>query len=343
MTITSKQDGYKIGPVSRITGIGTETLRAWERRYSAVTPSRSESGDRKYSRDDVAKLLLLKSLVDAGISIGSVAKLSLDELKYRMKTDPIFKSAKLNEFTRDKANDDEVCRVVLIGDGFHIRVLDGLADIHGIELISEYENIQQLIQKIETNKELHKEIDSAQQADVVILERPTINQQTGSEIQQLRDLTGAWHVVVMYGFSTQEMIEGIQSSQTTVVRSSIDVQELARLCIYHSGGSERLPSLEAGSTLHFEQTIPARYFSNKQLVKLAQLSNTIKCECPKHVTDLIRDLVAFEIYSAECENENSEDAALHAYLHAMTAQARSVLESALSHLMRVEGITINSS
>ncbi len=342
MTTSIIQAGYKIGPVSRITGIGSETLRAWERRYSAVTPTRSDSGDRQYSRDDVAKLLLLKSLVDAGISIGSIAEMSLDELKQRVKSDPIYNNAKLNEFNHDKAN-DEICRVALIGDGFHIRVLDGLSEVQGIQLIGEYENIEQLKHQIETKKDSKGTLDIVEQADVIILERPTINQQTKTEIQQLRDLTGAWHVVLMYGFSTKEMIEGVQSGQTTVVRSSIDVQELARLCIYHSGGSEKLPSLEEGSTLHFEQTIPTRSFSNKQLVELAQLSNAIKCECPKHVTDLVRDLVAFEIYSAECENESPEDAALHAYLHATTAQARSILESALSHLIRVEGLSIKNS
>jgi len=153
-------------------------------------------------------------------------------------------------------------------------------------------------------------------------------------------VSGAWHVILIYGFSNQQHIEQLQSSQTTVVRSSVDVQELARLCIYHSGGSEKLPGLEVGSTLHFEQTIPARSFSNKQLAELSKLSNTIKCECPKHITELVRDLVAFEIYSAECENESSQDAALHSYLHATTAQARSMLEEALLHLMRVEGIKI---
>jgi len=80
--------------------------------------------------------------------------------------------------------------------------------------------------------------------------------------------------------------------------------------------------------------------SNKQLSEFAKLSNTIKCECLKHISDLLRDLVAFEIYSAECENENTEDAALHSYLHATTAQARSMLEEALTHLIRVEGISI---
>ena len=56
-----KQDEYKIGAVSKITGIGTETLRAWERRYNAISPKRSDSGDRVYDNDDLSKLFLLKT------------------------------------------------------------------------------------------------------------------------------------------------------------------------------------------------------------------------------------------------------------------------------------------
>lgn len=76
-----RNDEYKIGAVSKITGIGTETLRAWERRYKAVVPSRSESGDRVYSSEDLSKLFLLKNLTQAGNSIGTIARLPLEELK----------------------------------------------------------------------------------------------------------------------------------------------------------------------------------------------------------------------------------------------------------------------
>jgi len=328
--VEEQQSYYKIGAVSRITGIGAETLRAWERRYSAVTPSRTASGDRSYSREDVTKLLLLKSLVDSGISIGTIAGLGVEQLTERVNSDPLIRSYIQGSANKEAAVENASSNVVLIGDGFPIRVVDGLPEVNGIKIVGIYENSQ----------DLEKSIDNSFQADIVIVERPTINQDTKSEIQKIREISGAWHVILIYGFSNQALIEQIQSSQTTVVRSSVDVQELGRLCIYHSGGSEKLPGLEAGSTLHFEQTIPARSFSNKQLTSLSQLSNTIKCECPKHITELVRDLVAFEVYSAECENENNKDAALHSYLHATTAQARSMLEEALLHLMRVEGIKI---
>lgn len=316
--------GYKIGAVSKITGIGTETLRAWERRYTAVVPSRTESGDRQYSRNDITKLLLLKTLVDHKISIGTVAQLEVEELK---------KLAESNAVTTTEvyASKDADCSVALLGESFPLRILDGLEEVQGIKVTAVHETIQQF----------QESLDSKQQVNIVIFEKPTINTKTQEEITKVMEASGAWHAVVIYGFANQEQIEKLQSSQVTVVRSSVDVQELARICIVHSGGSEKLPSLQMGSTLHYEQTIPSRIFSNKQLAKLMAISNTLKCECPNHVSDLVNSLVAFEIYSAECENTNDQDAALHSYLHATTAQARSMMEEALSHLIRVEGIDIN--
>ena len=101
MVTNDQQSHYKIGAVSRITGIGSETLRAWERRYQAVIPSRTTSGDRNYSRDDVAKLLLLKSMVDVGISIGTIAGLSYEQLKQRAESDSIL----VGDINRKRTND----------------------------------------------------------------------------------------------------------------------------------------------------------------------------------------------------------------------------------------------
>ena len=49
-------------------------------------------------------------------------------------------------------------------------------------------------------------------------------------------------------------------------------------------------------------------------------------------------LNAFETYSAECKNQSSQDATLHAYLHHATAQARYKMEKALEHVIQVENI-----
>ncbi len=71
---------YPIRAVSRMTGIGIDTLRAWERRYRAVTPVRDDRG-RMYTDADVARLRLLGGAVEQGHSIGRLAGLSNDELR----------------------------------------------------------------------------------------------------------------------------------------------------------------------------------------------------------------------------------------------------------------------
>jgi methylmalonyl-CoA mutase cobalamin-binding subunit len=71
---------YPIRAVSKMTGIGIDTLRAWERRYGAVTPLRDDRG-RMYTEADVARLRLLSGAVEQGHSIGRLAGLSNDQLR----------------------------------------------------------------------------------------------------------------------------------------------------------------------------------------------------------------------------------------------------------------------
>lgn len=71
---------YPIRAVARLTGIAIDTLRAWERRYAAVTPSRDDRG-RLYSEADVARLRLIRQAVAAGHGVGRVATLSDDQLR----------------------------------------------------------------------------------------------------------------------------------------------------------------------------------------------------------------------------------------------------------------------
>ena len=72
---------YPIRAVSRLTGIGIDTLRAWERRHSAITPVRDDRG-RMYTEADIARLRLLRVAVDHGHSIGRLAGLSDKELRH---------------------------------------------------------------------------------------------------------------------------------------------------------------------------------------------------------------------------------------------------------------------
>lgn len=78
MTIHKK---YNMKAVSTLTGINEHTIRAWEKRYQAISPERSDSNRRIYSETEVEKLNLLNEAVLVGHNISSIAKLSIADLK----------------------------------------------------------------------------------------------------------------------------------------------------------------------------------------------------------------------------------------------------------------------
>jgi len=62
-----------------MTGVSIDTLRAWERRYSAVSPGRDARG-RVYADADIRRISLLRDAVGNGHAIGRVAGLPDDQL-----------------------------------------------------------------------------------------------------------------------------------------------------------------------------------------------------------------------------------------------------------------------
>ncbi len=73
ITDLSDEPKYTIKKVSDLTGILPVTLRAWERRYSVLSPERKENRYRLYSDRDVAILRWLTSQTASGISISTAA------------------------------------------------------------------------------------------------------------------------------------------------------------------------------------------------------------------------------------------------------------------------------
>ncbi len=78
---------YPIRAVAKITGLSLDTLRAWERRYKAVVPERSDRG-RQYGPEHIERLLLLNRLVQKGHAIGGIASRSDEELRSLLTQQP---------------------------------------------------------------------------------------------------------------------------------------------------------------------------------------------------------------------------------------------------------------
>ena len=85
---TSDTRRHPIGVVARRTGLKPDLIRAWERRYGAVEPGRSETRRRFYSDADIERLLLLRRAVGTGRGISQVAGLSNQELEALIETEP---------------------------------------------------------------------------------------------------------------------------------------------------------------------------------------------------------------------------------------------------------------
>ncbi len=72
---------HPIRVVTARTGLAPDLLRAWERRYGAVVPLRTDTGRRLYSDNDIEKLRLLKVAVDGGRRISDVSDFTIEQLR----------------------------------------------------------------------------------------------------------------------------------------------------------------------------------------------------------------------------------------------------------------------
>lgn len=66
---------FNMKAVVQQTGIAGPTLRAWERRYTILSPERAQNDYRLYSERDIALIQWLKDRVDAGMSISQAIAL----------------------------------------------------------------------------------------------------------------------------------------------------------------------------------------------------------------------------------------------------------------------------
>lgn len=69
----------RIGELSRRVGVSVELLRAWERRYGLLAPTRTTGGFRLYGSADERRVRRMLAHLDAGVSAAEGARLALVE------------------------------------------------------------------------------------------------------------------------------------------------------------------------------------------------------------------------------------------------------------------------
>lgn len=71
----AREELFPIREVARLTGINPVTLRAWERRYGLIQPTRTESGHRLYSMSDIEKVRSILGWIERGVAVSKVGKI----------------------------------------------------------------------------------------------------------------------------------------------------------------------------------------------------------------------------------------------------------------------------
>ncbi len=321
----SEQELYDIGSVARLTGLSTPNIRVWEKRYSVVEPSRTDTGRRLYTGIDVQKLTLLKSLVDRGGLIGSLASLSIPQLEDRLRKEI---DALTEEETFASSRNPRA-----IFAGAHVNELlgDERANEIGLNPILRFDSLENLLAE-----------ESLPATDLLIVETKSLFDDEVGALQRLIRQSGANRGIVIYNYSPSRARRRLDKDieYITALRAPVDRRELEVICSAEvrmvlepdRAAPKFQPAQSAGVT--------PRRFTDQQIATISQMQTAIECECPQHLSSVIASLVAFEHYSAECVSRSPEDEALHHFLYEETARARNIMENALQHTLEAEGIDI---
>jgi DNA-binding transcriptional MerR regulator len=306
---------FRIGAVSKATRIPAPTLRMWERRYGVVKAHRSDKHVRLYSRQDVARLTLIKQLVDLGNAISTVANLDLEQLQSVRSGYDELPGAR-------PSNDEPTVHAILAGDALAERYRLSPTGMTSIIVAAAVETLEDVAA-----------LDAGIDAHVLVIDIDALDLRTLERVLKTAEQRGIAHVIILYGFAAPEALSRA-SDRLTLMRRPIDLLTLERLCTASRNARARAKPewLSDGLTAG----VPPRRFDGATLERIASSSTTIKCECPHHLVELVRSLAAFEKYSEQCENRNAADAALHVYLHEMTARARAMMEEALDRVAQME-------
>ena len=330
---------YQIGTVSSLTGVDAHTIRAWERRYGALEPTRDDAGRRRYDDHAIERLQLLKGLVDCSEPIGAIAHLGDDELRERLS-----KLAAHEEQSAAQRGSAAVfegpARLALLAPSLTMQIESNAAAFGAFDVVLTEEAPEKLLDRL-----------SSEPCDFVIIEHERLNGRARSVVEKCLESRADPQVIVLYRFATRMELARLARLGATLVRSPIRLDSLRQVILDRAmisrargrvsppGRSKRLQEL-AESSASTRESWPERRFDDAQLAKLFEVTSAIDCECPNHISSLVAGLVSFENYSRNCESRDEADAAQHRRLARGTSEARATMENLLAELCEHEGIHV---
>ena len=315
---------FRIGAVAKVTGIPVSTLRIWEVRHHAFSPSKTTGKHRLYSQMDVHKAGLLKQLSRQGHAISTIAPLQVTALEK-------LQQSKEAPITPPEAPGQAAGTVSLavIGTGLANRVTSG-------KLMRPFLGSRLRVTDSFTDLAQADAAGFREPPQILLVRVNTLHDSVRSQIQELALNQGVAHTLVIYGFAQEAVVQSMRAAGTLVRRGPVSDFELSDLI----SSVLLVDTAKSLGVIHSDPLIPPRKYSDDTLSRVAGISSNMLCECPRHVAELIAQLASFEQYSQECLNKNEEDAHLHAHLHAISGSARALFERALEMVAQHENIPL---
>ena len=297
---------YAIGTVARLTGLKPDTLRIWERRYGLGASQKSATGRRQYTQSDLDHLQLIAALVDAGSRIGEIAtapRKTLEMLLRRQANIP------------DGAVPEPKPLVLFVGSG----LCDWLDEHQGC-----LASVDARLARCTLGEAAPGDLG---EVDTLVVECATLGMAQLDEIKTLSAALQPNRVLATYRHCNERRLKQLESEDISAVEFPPDPAYLA----FELGRTVAEKATRAGvANMGDLITAKPREFSPQELTAARSLQNALECECPRHITDLIRALASFEEYSVNCSVESWQEAAVHSCIYAYTGQARWLMEKALA-------------
>lgn len=177
--------------------------------------------------------------------------------------------------------------------------------------------------------------------DVLLVKVSTLHPSTRDDIQALAQQHDIGQTLVLYNYGPDAVAESLKRAGMVLRREPLSDYELADLLssvLLVEAAQSTAPGAQAMAAP--AAAIPPRKYSDATLARVAGISTSVLCECPRHVAELITQLASFEQYSQECLNKHTDDAHLHAYLRTVSASARALFERALERVAAHENISL---
>lgn len=324
--MNQKSNVHRIGAVASLSGVPVSTLRVWESRYGAFRPQKSTGSQRLYNDEDVLRASLLRQLTEAGHAISTVANLDASHLGALL-----YQQRSSARDRRDAQPGPRTVNLALVGWPLAMRI-QSATFMQNVTDISVCVN--------DALKDLDEAADHvfAGRPDILMVSVNSLQMNSHTAIRHLAEKHQIPRVIVLYRFGLEKVIQAMKLAGMIVKREPVPDAELAELI-------QSVVLIDARQSLGSADTgvmIPQRKYSDETLIRVARISTDVLCECPRHVAELISQLVSFEKYSQDCLNKSIQDAHLHAQLSAISGSARALFERALEMVAQHEGIELQS-